>query len=257
LAAQGVALARLSAKEDPLHLCNSLSLLGWSYRELNELDKAEAALNEAVEILETQKQLDSDLADSVLSNLAGVYWERKNFSFAEPLYIRVAENAKANYGPESWKYAKRLGNLDTLYDEWAQATGDLEKRRIAERYSTQALIIALAALGTRNLETARSHYNLAILNERLGDLLEAIKNAERSFAIMLSLGLERHPHIESVAVMLADLWLRSDNADKAIRLGRGNISDLVPAIVQIEREHRDWVAEAPETRNFGPPSKFS
>jgi len=42
--------------------------------------------------------------------------------------------------------------------------------------------------------------------------------------------------------------------DKAARLQSDDFADLLLVIHQIEEEHRQWVAEDPENRHFGPPS---
>jgi len=74
---------------------------------------------------------------------------------------------------------------------------------------------------------------------------------------MLSLDLAQHPNIQYMASELVWAWKRSGQADKTARLHSGDISDLVPMIAQIEREHRAWVAEDPHNRHFGPPSPFA
>ena len=68
-----------------------------------------------------------------------------------------------------------------------------------------------------------------------------------------SLDLAQHPATVRRAGYLARCWERSGQADKAARLGAGDISDLLPVIAEIEAEHRAWVAEDPEHRSFGPP----
>ena len=56
---------------------------------------------------------------------------------------------------------------------------------------------------------------------------------------------------------LADIWQQCSQPDKAARLQKGDFSDLLPVIAQIEAEHRAWVAQDPENRHFGPPSPFA
>jgi hypothetical protein len=90
----------------------------------------------------------------------------------------------------------------------------------------------------------------------LGEQPDAAAPAERAMATMLSLDLARHPNTHSVASALVRIWQRSGQPDKAARLAAGDISDLLPAIAQIEAEHRAWAAEEPENRDFGPPSPF-
>jgi hypothetical protein len=71
---------------------------------------------------------------------------------------------------------------------------------------------------------------------------------------MLSLDLAQHPNAHAMAGHLFHCWTQSSQTAKAARLRRGNLSDLLPMIAQIEAEHRAWVAENPKNRHFGPPS---
>jgi hypothetical protein len=94
------------------------------------------------------------------------------------------------------------------------------------------------------------------MNAKRSAWAAAAAEAERAVAIMLSLDLAQHPNTQQMAGDLAYYWQQSGQGDKAARLRRGDISDLVPVIRQIEAEHRAWVAadpKTPKTRHFGPP----
>ena len=90
------------------------------------------------------------------------------------------------------------------------------------------------------------------MKAKRGDWPGAARDAERAVAIMLSLDLTQHPDTQDLVGGLAQFWEQSGDADKSARLRRGDISDLVPVIAQIELEHWAWVAEDPENRHFGP-----
>jgi hypothetical protein len=72
-----------------------------------------------------------------------------------------------------------------------------------------------------------------------------------------ALDLAQHPHAQSCAYNLPDYWRRSGQPDKAARLQAGDISDLLPAIAEIEAEQSAWVDQDPTKRHFGPPSPFA
>jgi len=91
----------------------------------------------------------------------------------------------------------------------------------------------------------------------MGDISGAATHAERSAAIMYSLDLTEHPNTRTMADDLAYFWDRCGHRDKAARLRSGDVSDLLPVIAQVEAEHRAWVAEGPNTRDFGPSSRFT
>ena len=52
---------------------------------------------------------------------------------------------------------------------------------------------------------------------------------------------------------LLDFWDKSGQGARAARLRAGDGSDLAPEIDAVEAAMRDWVAEDPEARHFGPP----
>lgn len=257
LAEKSVALMRVTRSHEPLILARGLNNLAGRFSDLDRLDEAEAAYRESLEIKEPRLDSNDPSLAITVANLGSVYWKRKQFAEAEPLFLRTAEIDKAAHGAESADYGISLSYLDTLYDDWAEHSGDMDKRLTAERYSTQALAVTRKSRGTRHPETANRQYNLGVLKERLGDWQAAAKEQERAVAIMLSLDLAEHHNTQRIAKELLATWLRTDQPDKATRLAAGDISDLLPMIAQIESEHRSWVAEDPEHRHFGPPSPFA
>jgi len=251
LAEQSVSVAQLI--EDPLYLASTLNNLGRRYSDLNQLDHAEEAYTKTLKIAEAHIP-DGDARLAVwMSNLAAVHWKRRDFAKAEPLFLRATAIMKAVRGAESAEYGTLLGNLDSLYDDWAQHSGDAEKRRKAEGYSAQALAVTREVRGARHPETAARHHNLAVLRARVGEFSGAATEAERAVAIMLSLDLAKHPDSLRQARHLIHYQEQGGEPDKAARLKRGDISDLLPIIRGIEAEHRAWVAKDPKNRHFGPP----
>jgi hypothetical protein len=256
LAERSVVLRRLTLTEDPLHLAVALSNLGVVYRDVNRLTEAESAQREALRIQEPHADSRDPILAITLSNLGTLLLQRKDFAEAEPFCVRASKVIKETHGPDSAEYGAMLGNLDSLYDEWAQHSGDVKKRRIAARYSEQALAVTQSARGPRHPSTANRHSNLAVLKSRMEDWSAAALEMERAMAIMLSLDLWEHPFTQQGLAALADYWERSGQPERVTQLKSGDMSDLLPLIAQVEDEHRAWVAKDPETRRFGPPSPF-
>jgi hypothetical protein len=86
-----------------------------------------------------------------------------------------------------------------------------------------------------------------------GDYEQDVPNAQRAPAIFISLNLTTHPHTMIVTTSLALSLIISGNAPAAQRLLSGDVTDLLPFIAEIEQKHREWMAEDPEHRQFGPP----
>jgi tetratricopeptide (TPR) repeat protein len=256
LAERSVALARATRSDEPLNFAAALGNLARRYADLDRPDEAEAACREALDIEERLLKPDDPSLAISLSNLAGVHWRRKEFDKAKPLYLRAAEIMQAAHGAESREYGIMLSNLGTLYGDWVDEPGQEVRREQEKDYKTRALAITRKARGERHPETATRYNNLAAMKAKLSDWSGAAGDAKRAVAIMLSLDLAQHPHTQSSARALIQMWEKSGQADKAARLRDGDISDLVPVIAQIELEHRAWVARDPESRHFGPDSYF-
>jgi tetratricopeptide (TPR) repeat protein len=252
LAEKAVAIEREVRPDQPLTWAAALGNLAVRYADLGRLDDAEAAYREALELKQLYLSRNDPSLAATLSNLAGVYWSRKEYSKAEELFFRSAEIVKAAHGPYSFEYGTLLSNLGALNSDWSDEPGFEPRRGQEEEYKASALAVTRAAVGIRHPNTATRHYNLGIMKAKRGDWAGAVAEVERAMAIMLSLDLAQHPNTQLMAGSLVDNWNIAGSTDKATRLQRGDISDLLPIIAQIEAEHRAWVAEDPKKRHFGP-----
>jgi len=257
LAERSMALARLTAADEPLSLATSLNNLALRYTQLGRLEDAEKAYREALEIQEPHLAANDPSLAITLSNLAEVHCQRNDFVHAETLFLRAAEIDKDVHGTDSAEYATTLSNLGALYGRWSDVPGQLARREHEEEYKIEAFTVTRVARGERHPETAIRHQNLAVLKARLGDWASAASEATWALATYLSLDLGEHPNAEIIVRDLAHFWQQYDQPDKAERLRSGDISDLLPVIAQVEAEHRAWVAKNPENRHFGPPSPFA
>jgi hypothetical protein len=105
----------------------------------------------------------------------------------------------------------------------------------------KALAIARELYGERHPATANrlSFYSLIKPKKaKIGNLLGAVAELEESVAIMLSLALPEHPFAKMARNHLIEFLRGCGQPNKADRIARGDYSDLVPVIHQIEDKHR-------------------
>jgi tetratricopeptide (TPR) repeat protein len=261
-AEKSVALIRSTCADEPLVLATALNHLGAMYNFLSRLGECEAALREALAIQEPRLDPNDPRLASTLLNLSAVLGSRRQFVKAESLALRAAKLISA-HDPASAQYGSLLCSLGKLYFRWADEPGQAarRRRRQAEMYATQGLEVIRAALGTRHPATASEYGDLALMKAKKRDWRGAAADMERKIAIITSLDLLQHgdkPHDElhNAAKILYESWQRSGQRNKAARILRGDISDLLRVIATIEAEHTAWVAEDPKNRHFGPRSPF-
>ncbi len=253
MAERSVALARLTRSGEPMHLAARLVSLGMQCNELYRLDNAEAAYREALEIYERHLQPNDLSLGIAMGGLGAVLQRRREFAVAERYLVRATEIDKAVHGVTSAEYGTSLANLSSLYGDWAIEPDQAARRSQEQEFKTQSQKITLEAYGPRHPKTAVGYNNLAAMRMAMRDWSGLAPDLEMAVGIMLSLGLAEHPRTRSMARGLLFVW----ESDKRERLRVGDISDLLPVIAQIEAEHRAWVAEDAEKRDFGPPSPFA
>lgn len=248
-----VALGEVVHTNNPEKIANALDNLAGRLAERDETwDDAEAAFARAYEI----KAAVLDPADPslavTLSNWGAIPWRLGNFAKAVERIGQAAEIFKAAHGEVSTHYAVALNNLGAVYRDWARATGDADLRRKEREVTEQDTRITRALRGPRHPEMAATFNNLAVMAADAGDMTGAAEEMAKAVAVMSSLDLLSHPNTQDAIATLHYLWTQSGQADKAARLAAGDASDLIPVIRQIEEEHLAWVAEDPDTRDFGP-----
>lgn len=252
---RSVEIKEQSRRDEPLSIATALdNLAGRLGEDEATWGEAEALYARALSIkLEELQASDPSLAIT-LSNFGAFHRRRKNFAEAVRLTEQAAEINKAASGELSAEYAIRLSNLGTIYSDWADVTGDVVLQAKEREYSEQSLTVTLKSRGLRHPEATLRYNNLSAMHHTAGDAALAAGMMARAVAIDLSLGQMEHPNTQRHISDLLHLWSESGQAEKAERLRGGDGSDLFPIIQQIEQEHRDWVAEDPENRHFGPPS---
>ena len=161
---------------------------------------------------------------------------------------------RMTHGAHSAEYGQALANLGAIYNDWADQPGQVARSAQAQSYNIEALNITRAVRGDRHPQTATLRNNLALVKAKMNDWKNAATEAERALATLLSLGLFQHQKTALTAAHLAHILEQAGESNRAARLQRGDISDLLPVIAQVEADHRAWVAKDPKNRRFGPPS---
>jgi tetratricopeptide (TPR) repeat protein len=256
MAREAISLARQNVRVPPLEFARLLNNFAMFNSELGELDVAEAAFKEVLDITDKHLPSDDPRLAIAFSNVGGIHWKRKEFGRAEPHFLRALEILKANHREKTREYGTLLSNLGTLYSDWAEEPGEIARRKQEEEYKTAALAVTRAICGSRDPQMAVRLHNLAALRASQKNWPAAAAEAERSVSIMLSLELDEHPNMQQTVRLLILAWGQLGHQARAQRLKDGDTTDLLPTITEIEVEHRAWVAEDPERRHFGPPSPF-
>ncbi len=247
-----VELGKVVFQSNPKEVAIGLgNLAGRLEKRKERWDESEAIYAEALEILEATLAPDDPSIATTLSNMASIPQKKNEFYKAENLHLRAAKIDKAAHGAVSTKYATRLNNLSTVYYDWANATGDPNLRR-KERDTTEEAAQIIAALrGIRHPGTAACQNNLAVMHANTGNISLAAKLMARAVTISLSLDQQAHPDTQHYIRHLIFFWEKSGQYDKAARLRAGDGADIFPIVAEIEAEHRAWVAEDPDNREFG------
>jgi tetratricopeptide (TPR) repeat protein len=230
----------------------ALSNLGDRYTDAGRLDEAETAYKRVIEIDERLLEPNDPNLGIDFKNLGKVYWKRKAFAEAEQMILRTREIVRAAHGDESDEHASLLHSFGVLYRDWADEPGQKHRRTDAARLQGEAVVLARRVLGERHPNVATYLVNHSATLAQQGNLA-ALDLAVRALAIQLSLGLVKHPMAQDSASYLVRLWDQSGHEDRAARLRAGDFADLLPEIHEVERLMREWVAEDPENRDFGPP----
>jgi CHAT domain-containing protein/tetratricopeptide (TPR) repeat protein len=133
---------------------------------MDEYVKAEALLQQAVQIRrKTLRERDPQYAQSV-DNLARLYCSMGEYAKAERLYLEALAVRKAAFGEEHRDYAASLHNLASLY----LSIGKYAK---AEPLLRQALEINKKVLGERHIDVALGLNNLAGAYYQMGEYAKA------------------------------------------------------------------------------------
>jgi len=166
-AAEKIYLDLLSDKQTGNVLTSAVKQnLAAIYQQTLRYEDAERLLIEVLE--EDKKTIGEKHPDFAISlqNLAALYQAMGYFEKAKPLYVQAMEIDSQNGGTQTLFYANKMANLGTIYQE----TNEPQKARMMLE---AALKIREATLGKEHPDYMFTLYNLAVLNQGLGELAAA------------------------------------------------------------------------------------
>lgn len=201
-----------------LDLACCLERLGTVERELGNVEEAEAALREALELAQRAEALLGLLAE-MRTNLATLLDFSQREADAVPLYEQAISDYEAMDPPEVEVAAQLRNNLAMIYkglgkfalaeQHYLRSLETLESRQgalsepVAAVYNnlgglyytagfaeqakemfTQGLRTRFELLGQNHPDVAQSHCNLATVCHELGDNAKAVEHFERSLEIL-------------------------------------------------------------------------
>lgn len=248
-----VDLTREVHGEESEQYTSALSNLSGQHTDAGRYEAAEEGFRRVLEIEEAMQGPNHPRIAVHLNNLGEVYWKQEQFARVEPLLDRALRIGRDNHGEYSPQVALRLNSLGTLYDNWAEQPGQGHRRAWAQELKEQALATARTVRGERHPQVSQYLHNLAVLFERLEDFERAAALERRATAIMLSLGLQEHPHTQQ---RLQYFHLFLDRAGQGVA-HEEVVPLVVPEIFAVEAEMFQWVEEDAENRQFGPQSFFA
>ena len=159
-----VALTRRVAGPDDTDLLDPLATLGAVHAQLDEFDRAEAALTEGLRIMALKPEEQPGGQLGILQNLNALYRNRGQYAQALPQALRAVALAGKRFGEDSLYMIPQLNSLGSIYDglgEYARANETLAR----------ALAIADARQESVSLLQRARLYTSQALNElRLGDI---------------------------------------------------------------------------------------
>ena len=131
---QALELGRARWGEDHPRLAKALNNLGMNLRRMEDLAGAEAAYREALRV--ERASLGGDhVSETLLGNLAGVYYAQGELEEAMKLYVQARQGVLDGAGPDHWSvYYFDLRIARTRNRLGAAAEAEAELRRVLDRW---------------------------------------------------------------------------------------------------------------------------
>ncbi|MFZ5962589.1 tetratricopeptide repeat protein [Thalassococcus sp. BH17M4-6] len=176
---------------------------------------------------------------TTLNNIAALYFARKDFAQAEPMFLDAQRICREALGADNPSTINQDRNLGVLYSEWAATVREDEAAALREKerlHIEAALSAALSALGPLNAEVAIDRNNAAIRLEREGQLPEARALMRQAAATRIDLLAAGHPRtLGSLNAYFRLAAQTGEEHDAALK-------SLIAEAGAIRSAHRDWGA---------------
>jgi tetratricopeptide (TPR) repeat protein len=190
-------------------VADSLTNLALAYLRLEDLDRAEELLEEALEIQDRVGLSGANF--DTLAMVASTLEKKEDFVAAEPLYRQILAGKEERFGAESEEYANTLNNLGNNLLGQGRYEEAIDPLR-------QALLIRRRELGADHQKVATTLVNLAYALDQTGESADALP------LIQEALTLRRNVHGGDSA-----RFASTENVLGYILLGIGNEESLARA----------------------------
>ena len=185
--------------EQSLSVADSLSYLANLYLEVDNYDKAEPFLLQALSIQRKILGENHPEVANTLNNLATLYSRRKDLSKAESLLREALQIKLSTLGEQNLDVATSLNNLGMLYSSTGKYTQ-------AQSLLQQALEIERSTLGEQHPDVAIVLSNLALLYKTMGDYAQAEPLFKQALQIQRTTLGEQDPRVATVLNNLAQIY---------------------------------------------------
>ncbi len=234
-------------------LAETLISKGIAYWGLGKYDQAIAAFEQAIEILDADKDAPRQSLASAYANLGTAYWSKSDYDEALIFYEKALPLQVASLGERHQNVGMTHFNVATLYFAKRNYDGAIASAEralriflpaLGERHSlvvssynvlgsaytakgdpdralgllTKALAIQRSMSGERDRDSAVIYSSLADARRARGDLAEAAADYHKALAVDLAIHGERHPDVAEDFVNLGDLHLQKGDLGQALEL---------------------------------------
>jgi CHAT domain-containing protein/tetratricopeptide (TPR) repeat protein len=216
-------------------LAATLYELAYTYKNLGQLDQAEALLQRALRIQEAKLGPDHRLVTDTLMELGSVYRRLKKYDQAAACYQRGIKTLEAKYGPDS-------PTLFFLIESSAALQSARGQKAEALATHQRSLKIAESRFGADHTYTAQVLRNIAASHQELKDPAKAEPFLQRALKIYESrLGAE-HPDTIMTLEHLAHTYACSGRWEKSVagydrarRANRRYVARILPALSEAQQ----------------------
>jgi eukaryotic-like serine/threonine-protein kinase len=205
----------------PVVQAELMAVIGGTYLELGDLDRADQLLTAALELRRVHLgPAHPDVADS-LRNVGSLLYQRGEYLPAEELFLEAVEILERSLDPEALELGGVLNNLGILYGR----TGEFDKGVAAYE---RALAIREHHLGPDAVDVGRVSLNLGTILSLMREDVRALAAYERALAIyQRELGPD-HPYVAGTLGNISYIRMRRGEYD--------GLEELIQRMLAIHRK---------------------
>lgn len=199
---------------DPVEAARILNEIGWINFRRGLIDEAEAALNEALLLVQASDQL--DVIASIYNRLGGIYYQKDDLEQASQ-YVRKSLELRQMLD-DTVAVARSYNNLGLL--DWKRGEWESALQNFTRSYELAS------SLG--DVESSiQLQANIGLLQTDRGELEEALERLESSLRAAQQIG---HSYMQGMAYLhMSRYWLATSAWDKALEncaLAQKTLADI-------------------------------